>query len=98
MYYRGFLDVRLWDMYSGAQSVPPFDVVNFPWQASYWGLARVLGLEHPFLLGGIVDLEPFDSTSVAAEKLWSLMKLETNEDQFAVRSGRCYVPREVSEG
>ena len=49
---------RLWLVTRGAQAVTKDDGPVAVAQAATWGLGRVLALEHPAALGGLVDLDP----------------------------------------
>jgi acyl transferase domain-containing protein/protein-L-isoaspartate O-methyltransferase len=87
------LNTKLWVCTQGAQPVSASDTVVEPLQASCWGLTRVFGLEHPNLLGGLVDLDPESAAAASADRLWSQLMVDDDEDQTAVRGGHRYVPR-----
>lgn len=82
---------RLWFVSRGA--VPaghthPLEVA----QASLWGLAKVVALEHPQLYGGILDLAPQASSGEALkllEEIWD----SQGENLLALRDGQRYVAR-----
>lgn len=59
-------------------------------QAALWGFGRTVALEHPELWGGIVDIDGKDPAGLARELAGNGI-----EDQVALRSGNCYVPRLV---
>jgi acyl transferase domain-containing protein/acyl carrier protein len=87
------VSLKLWVVTRGAQPVPTSAALREPLQSGAWGLTRVFGLEHPDMLGGIVDLDPESTAPESAERLVSQMKADDGEDQSAVRSGGRYVPR-----
>lgn len=82
----------LWLVTRGAQAVraerSPLAVARAP----VWGLGRVLALEQPELLGGLVDLDP-DAAGESAEPLLEALLADDGEDQLALRDGRRWVPR-----
>ncbi|UOM34326.1 type I polyketide synthase [Acuticoccus sp. I52.16.1] len=47
----------VWLVTRGAQSLAAHEAPALV-QAPLWGLARILGIEHPELMGGLVDLDP----------------------------------------
>jgi len=77
---------RLWWVSRGAVAVRPGEPVDAP-QTAVWGLLATAWLEHPDLLGGMVDLDPDDDASGLAEAL------ACGEPQAALWSGRALVPR-----
>ncbi|MEU9480195.1 type I polyketide synthase [Streptomyces sp. NPDC048191] len=79
----------LWLVTTGAVAATPADRVPHPEQAMLWGLGRTLALEHPKLLGGIVDLP--EDPGRALDRLAAL--LAGTEDQAAVRDTGVLVPR-----
>src|SRR5262249_23707306 len=61
-------------------------------QAPVWGIAKVIGLEHPELRTRVIDLEPgADSAAAAAATILD----DRGEPQIAIRRGRRLVPRLV---
>jgi len=84
---------KLWVVTRGAQPVTESADVGEPLQSGAWGLTRVFGLEHPDMLGGLVDLDPKSTVREAAKWLSSQLKADDGEDQTAVRGGHRYVPR-----
>ncbi|PKT68968.1 polyketide synthase [Streptomyces populi] len=52
----GRTDPPLWTLTRGAVRALESDAAPDPWQAQVWGLGRVVGLEHPGLWGGLIDL------------------------------------------
>ncbi|MDQ1537988.1 MAG: hypothetical protein QOE58_2381, partial [Actinomycetota bacterium] len=83
----------LWAVTCGAVSVGATDRIGSPRQAGVWGLGRVIGLEHPQLWGGVIDL-PSVMDQQAADRFAGV--LDGSEDQVAVRAegvfGRRLVP------
>ena len=67
-----------------------------PGQTALWGLARVLGLEHPGVLGKLIDL-PVEAAAEAglAEALTGALALDDAEDQLALRPARRSAGRTV---
>jgi acyl transferase domain-containing protein/acyl carrier protein len=80
---------RLWIATRGAQSVhgEPVSLAG----AAAWGFGRVLGLEHPDLWGGLIDLQP-GTCEDDARALWSAIA-SGGEEQLAVREAQPFVPR-----
>ncbi|MFG6107740.1 type I polyketide synthase [Leptothoe sp. EHU-05/26/07-4] len=65
-------------------------------QTPLWGVGRVLSLERPQLLGGMIDLD--DTTEQQGERLLQLIEQpHHSEDQFAMRQDEFYVPRLVKQ-
>ncbi|RMI33405.1 type I polyketide synthase [Nocardia stercoris] len=59
-----------------------------------WGLGRVVGLEHPGLWGGVIDLDPRHTDPVAdATRIAAEITAADVEDQVAYRDDRRLVPR-----
>ncbi|MED7953093.1 SDR family NAD(P)-dependent oxidoreductase, partial [Streptomyces sp. BE303] len=86
----------LWLATRGAVSVGRADGAPNVLQAAKWGLGRVVGLEHPELLGGLLDLpETLDARAVA--RLGPVLAGALGpEDQVAVRSSGVLVRRLVA--
>jgi acyl transferase domain-containing protein/acyl carrier protein len=74
-----------------AQPASPDDVVA-PHQSPLWGLARVVGLEHPKLLGRLIDVHMAASLT-CAESLARELLVDDGEDEVALRAGKRLVPR-----
>ncbi|WP_428829940.1 type I polyketide synthase [Saccharothrix syringae] len=72
-----------WVVTAGAVAVDPFEVPASAAQASVWGLAGVLALDHPLTWGGAVDL-PADWDGALLERLCDVLA-DGAEDQVAVR-------------
>lgn len=81
---------RLWLVTGGVQRVLESDTVE-PAQSPMWGLGKSIGMEHPELWGGLVDL-PRDTGAAAAGLLAALLS-DGEEDQVALRDGRRWVAR-----
>ncbi|EYF00132.1 type I polyketide synthase [Chondromyces apiculatus] len=87
---------RLWLVTQGAQATGaqtrPIALAGAP----LWGLGRGIGLEHPEVWGGLVDLGPGDPVEAARHLLSQLLD-EEGEDQAAFRGGERHVPRLVRD-
>jgi acyl transferase domain-containing protein/acyl carrier protein len=82
----------LWIATRGAVSVGRGERLQSPVQAMVWGLGRVVGLELPRRLGGMVDLpEALDER--AGERLCSVLAAADGEDQLAVRPAGAFARR-----
>ncbi|UQA57022.1 type I polyketide synthase [Polyangium aurulentum] len=82
---------RLWLVTRGATAPEPASVL----QAPLWGLGRVIGLEHPTLWGGLVDLGPTPSREEDARALLRELLQRDDEDHVALRGNKRRVPRLV---
>jgi acyl transferase domain-containing protein len=82
---------RLWLVTRGAQQLGAGAPVSAPAQAALWGLASVIGLEHPDWSCIRVDLDPAEADPVPA--LIADLKNDGPEDRVAWRSGKRYVAR-----
>ncbi|MFD6397504.1 beta-ketoacyl synthase N-terminal-like domain-containing protein [Nocardia sp. NPDC060249] len=84
-------EAKLWLLTSGAVEAGSAPIALE--QAPVWGLGRVIGLEHPEIWGGLIDLDPTaaitDSLSAALDDVID----GDGEDQIAVRAGRRLVAR-----
>ena len=78
---------RLLLVTSGAQSTGAGETVALA-QASLWGLARVVSLEHPDLSCRCIDLDPRASAAEGAAALIACLQTSGDEPELAVRSGR----------
>ncbi len=85
---------HLWIVTRGACAVDTAGSAA-PCQSALWGLGRVVGLEHPSLWGGLVDLDPAGSASeveaLVRELLWP-----DAEAELCLRQGRRHGARLVS--
>ena len=90
------VDARLWlvtkntVLTGGENGKDPLSVCQFP----IWGFGRVLSLEHPEMMGGLVDL-PSSGMDVhaCARALCAELMTPDKEDQVAVRQNGRFVPR-----
>ena len=84
---------RVWLVTRGAQVVGDGDgpAVSVS-QTPLWAMGQVLGLEHPTLLGGLVDLDA-GSLTAAAMSLFREITGGTGEQHIAFRAGGRYVAR-----
>ncbi|NEQ49336.1 MAG: type I polyketide synthase [Leptolyngbya sp. SIO3F4] len=57
-----------------------------------WGMGQVIALEHPDLMGGLIDLPPQPTTS-DLERLLADIQFTSGEDRIAYRYGQRYVAR-----
>ncbi|MDR7304660.1 acyl transferase domain-containing protein/D-arabinose 1-dehydrogenase-like Zn-dependent alcohol dehydrogenase [Haloactinomyces albus] len=78
-------DAPLWLLTSGAIATASEDVLHAPSQSALWGLGRVIGLEHPGRLGGLVDLPYGTPGRAITDALIATMANEDDEDQVALR-------------
>ncbi|MGA5301846.1 SDR family NAD(P)-dependent oxidoreductase [Nucisporomicrobium flavum] len=84
----------LWLITRGAVSTGADDPVEHPQPAMAWGLGRVIGLEHPQLWGGLVDVSgPLDGSAV--DRLAVALGGPADEDQLAVRPTGLFARRLV---
>ncbi|HAO23090.1 MAG TPA: hypothetical protein DCQ37_23135, partial [Desulfobacteraceae bacterium] len=81
---------RLWLITQG--STPAASEID-PFQATLWGLARVISLEHPDIPCICVDFDPEYSVTDAAQLLVEEIQNWDGEDQIAWRDGIRYVQR-----
>ena len=86
---------RIWLVTRGAQAVCSTDSRALSLQQTpLWGLGRVLALEQPDLLGGLVDLPPIgeidDAPTWLAEELCREILNSDGEDQVALRKDSSY--------
>ncbi len=84
----------LWLITRGAVATVPDDPVENPAQALAWGLGLVIGLEHPQLWGGLVDLD-CTLDRAAVERLAVAFGGPADEDQLAVRPTGLFARRLV---
>ncbi|QIB42329.1 type I polyketide synthase [Streptomyces aureoverticillatus] len=94
---------RLWIATCGAVSVGATESVRGVAQSQAWGFGRVVGLEHPEVWGGLIDLGLADAsetvTASARTHLTTLLSRtateDFTEDQLAVRPSGVLVRRLV---
>ncbi|MEU4645159.1 type I polyketide synthase, partial [Micromonospora sp. NPDC023814] len=84
----------LWTVTRGAVGTGDGDPVRSVAQGGLWGLARVAGLEHPQLWGGLVDL-PDGPDRADWDHLVGVLTGGGHEDQVAVRPSGVFVRRLV---
>ncbi|SCL23245.1 Acyl transferase domain-containing protein [Micromonospora pallida] len=84
---------RIWVVTSGAQAVAGKLTPAAPYQVPVWGLGNVIGLEHPSLWGGLIDLDP--ATDDPATAVVASLRSSGGENQIAWRDGRSHVARVV---
>jgi NAD(P)-dependent dehydrogenase (short-subunit alcohol dehydrogenase family)/acyl carrier protein len=84
---------KVWIVTRGAQRV-----VAAPQCASLWGLGRVLGVEHPDIWGGLVDLDPALPATAAAELLLAEVTAGAGENEVALDASGRYAARLVPAG
>ncbi|WP_159043175.1 beta-ketoacyl reductase, partial [Streptomyces sp. NBRC 110028] len=87
---------RLWLVTRGAVVAGTSDMgtVIDPVQAQVWGFGRVLGLEHPGLWGGLIDL-PVEADEEVCRRFVGVVASAGFEDQVAVRGSGVWVRRLV---
>ncbi|WP_229397793.1 type I polyketide synthase, partial [Micromonospora okii] len=82
----------LWCLTIGGVGTDPAEPVASAAQHALWGLARVVGLEHPDRWGGLVDL-PAEPGPAAWAEVARILTGGGDEDQFAVRPYGTFVRR-----
>ena len=71
------------------------DLRSLP-QAPLWGLGKVIALEHPYLWGGLIDIDKDeDNPAIAAQQIWAEVTAKTAETQLTFRAQQRYVARLV---
>ena len=83
---------KVWLCTRDTQKVVSADQVLGYHQAGLWGVARVLGLEMPGLLGGVIDLDAMGDASEGSHLLSEVLRVDAHADQVAFRSGKRHVP------
>jgi NAD(P)-dependent dehydrogenase (short-subunit alcohol dehydrogenase family)/acyl carrier protein len=84
--------IQVYFVTRGGVPISPKDYLAIA-QSPLWGLGRAVAAEHRNLWGGLIDLDPYDSTSTAAETLMKALLHGTNEDMLGVREGGYYGAR-----
>ncbi|KRB18224.1 type I polyketide synthase [Rhizobacter sp. Root16D2] len=84
----------LWIATRGAQATHRHDGAN-PAQATAWGMAHVVAIEHPELQCTRIDLDPAADAATAAAALVAELQSASREDQLALRGSRRLVRRLV---
>ncbi|HRI87649.1 MAG TPA: SDR family NAD(P)-dependent oxidoreductase, partial [Candidatus Hydrogenedentes bacterium] len=82
----------LWFVTRGAQYVEASNGSVNAAQAPLWGFARSAALEHSYIWGGLVDLEP-RASATEAEQLFSALDTPDAEEQIAIRGAVRYAAR-----
>jgi NAD(P)-dependent dehydrogenase (short-subunit alcohol dehydrogenase family)/acyl carrier protein len=85
---------RLWFVTRGAQAVGTNAASPDISQAPLWGLGKVIGLEHPEVWGGLLDMDPQNRSEEIAmlfRQVWD----PKEEDNFAFRDAQPWVARLV---
>ncbi|NKI93273.1 type I polyketide synthase [Rhizobacter sp. SG703] len=77
----------LWIATRGAQATHRHDGAN-PAQATAWGMAHVVAIEHPELQCTRIDLDPSADAATAAVALVAELQSASREDQLALRGSR----------
>ncbi|QRK92240.1 type I polyketide synthase [Saccharopolyspora erythraea] len=88
------IDVPLFLVTSGAQSVSPDDATTDPSAASVWGFGRVVNAERPELRCRLIDVDA--EVHVAADRVVEALLAEFTHDaldEVALRGGSRYVRR-----
>jgi len=86
---------KLWVITQGAQPVTATQRVRHVTQAPSWGAARCVGLEHPAIWGGLLDLDPDATLDDNAKQCLIAITRAGGEDEAALRQAHRYVPRMV---
>jgi phthiocerol/phenolphthiocerol synthesis type-I polyketide synthase D len=84
---------HLWLVTRGAQAVTQDNEQLELTQAPLWGLGKTCAMEHPEFWGGLLDLDPEETTRRAARQLLSGISTYATEDQIAFRGDQSYVAR-----
>jgi acyl transferase domain-containing protein/acyl carrier protein len=86
---------HLWFVTRGAQPVGGSAAPLAPSQAPLWGMAKVVGLEHPELACGLMDLDPAcgGDDAPALLRALALARAKVPERWMAVREGRLFGAR-----
>jgi len=83
---------EIWLVTEGAQPVGAGDSDLTLEQSALWGLGRTIGVEHPEVWGGLIDLEIGEDTDRVGQ-LWNQIQQPHGEDQVAFRGGRRFAAR-----
>jgi NAD(P)-dependent dehydrogenase (short-subunit alcohol dehydrogenase family) len=75
----------LWTLTRNSVAATATDPVGSAHAAQLWAVARVAGLEHPELWGGLLDL-PVGLDDRAAVRLAAMLSAKEGEDQLALRA------------
>ncbi|MEM7531674.1 MAG: SDR family NAD(P)-dependent oxidoreductase [Chloroflexota bacterium] len=77
----------------GVQAIGAHALLPDLWQASLWGLARVIHAEHPELSCTNIDLPAEDQGIERIQALYDELWMQDGETQVAFRAGQRYVAR-----
>ena len=78
------IDAPVWFATCDAVAADDTDPLSRPVQSAVWGLGRVVALEQPDRLGGMVDV-PGRRTDRAVARLVDVLAARRDEDQLAIR-------------
>src|ERR1039457_3402785 len=100
---RAGISAQVWALTRGAVAAAAGEVLASPVQAMTWGLGRVVGLEHSFEWGGLIDVPPVPDERAGA-RLCAVLA-GCGEDQVAIRGTgilgrrlvRAPLPRQAGE-
>jgi acyl transferase domain-containing protein/acyl carrier protein len=81
----------LWIVTRYAQMVEPQSQLSL-FQATLWGLGKVIALEYPHMWGGLIDLDDAAGKQ-AAEAILKTITVSPGEDRVLFRKGKRYVFR-----
>ncbi|MEM6753811.1 MAG: type I polyketide synthase, partial [Cyanobacteria bacterium P01_C01_bin.38] len=89
---------KLWLVTRGAIAVKsPSESVSVA-ASPLWGMGRVIALEQPQMWGGMVDLDPHQTSDTETEKLLQFLIHENQlEDHLALREDNSYVARLIKQ-
>ncbi len=82
---------RIWLVTSGAQPVTP-DTSLALTQSLAWGIGKTIGLEQSAMWGGLIDLDPVDTTGQSSTLFREIWQAD-GEQQVAFRQGQRFVAR-----
>ncbi len=86
---------QVWCVTSGSQPVNAAPTAAGVVQAPLWGLGRVIALEQPDYLKGLIDLGAGGTAPERADQLFNEILSSDQEDQVALRGSDRYVARLV---
>src|SRR6185312_3619947 len=92
---RSHSQAKLWVITRGAQPVTPSQSEIRVEESSAWGAARCVGLEHPAVWGGLLDLDPDAKVAENAKQCLTAITRAGGEDEASVRQIQRYVPRMI---
>ena len=86
---------KLWVITRGAQAVTASQREVRVEESPAWGAARCVGLEHPAVWGGLLDLDPDAKDTDNAKQCLTAITRAGGEDEASVRQLLRYVPRMI---